>query len=164
MIISAIVACSENGIIGQNNQIPWHLPADWKYFKKITTNHHILMGRKCYESIGKALPGRTNLVLTRNQDFFARDIVTIHSLKQGLKLAEKNDETELFILGGAELYKLSLDICDKIYFNTIHAHFDGDTHWPEMDWKQWKLLSTESFESDEKNIYPYSFSVFERRK
>lgn len=163
MIISAIVAASQNGIIGIDNQIPWHLPADLKYFRKITSGHHVMMGRKCFESIGKPLPGRTNLVLTRNLDYSSEGIKIIHSVDEGIQLAKANGEEELFIIGGADVYKATLGLIDKLYFNTVHANFEGDTHWPEMDWKSWRLISTEFHEPDEKNFYPYSFSVFEKR-
>ncbi len=164
MIISAIVAASQNGVIGIDNQIPWYLPADWKYFKKITSGHHVMMGRKCFESIGKPLPGRTNLVLSRNPYYLAQGTEIIHTIEEGIRIAESNNETELFIIGGADVYRSTMHMLDKLYFNTIHAEIEGDTNWPDMDWKAWKLLSVENHEADEKNKYPYSFSVFEKRK
>lgn len=163
MIISSIVAVSENGVIGKDNQLPWHIPADLKYFKKVTKGHHVMMGRKCFESIGKPLPARTNLVLTRNQSFQHDGVVRIHSLTEGIKLARDSGETELFILGGAEIFKQTLPIIDKLYFNTIHGVFEGDTFWPQTDWTQWKLISTEHHPADESNPLACSFSVFTRR-
>lgn len=163
MIISSIVAVSENGVIGKDNKLPWHLPADLKYFKKTTKGHFVLMGRKCFDSIGKPLPGRTNLVLTRNKAFHPEGVVRIHSIDEGIKIAEENGETELFILGGADIFRQTLPIIDKLYFNTVHANFEGDTFWPKTDWTQWTLESSEHFPADEENPYPYSFSVFTRR-
>jgi dihydrofolate reductase len=164
MIISAIVATSENGIIGVDNMIPWYLPADLKYFKKVTNGHHVLMGRKCFESIGKPLPGRNNLVLTRNPLYVAQGIKIIHSVMEGIDIAIQNGEEELFIIGGADIYKSTMAVWDKLYFNTIHTNIEGDTKWPEMDWKEWRLESVENHTADEKNKYPYSFSVFDRIK
>ncbi len=164
MIISTIVAVSENEVIGKNNQLPWHLPADLKYFKKITNGHHVLMGRKCFESIGKPLPGRTNLVLTRNNNYQPDGIVKIHTIDDGINIAKEHGETELFILGGADVFRLTMPVIDKLYFNTIHAEFEGDTFWPKTDWTQWKLDSTEYHDADTNNLFPYSFSVFTRRK
>ena len=107
MIISCIVAMNQDRIIGNDNQIPWYLPADLKYFKKITTGHHILMGRKCYESIGKPLPNRTNIILTRNPYFVVSNCITIHTLEEGILIAKQNKENELFIIGGGEIYERS---------------------------------------------------------
>jgi dihydrofolate reductase len=164
MIISAIVAASQNGIIGVDNQIPWYLPADLKYFKKVTSGHHVLMGRKCYESIGKALPGRTNLVLTRNPYYLAQGTLVIHTIEEGINIAKQNNETEFFIIGGADVYKSTMHLWDKLYFNTIHSDIEGDTSWPDMDWQDWSLTSVENHEADEKNKFPYSFSVFTKRR
>lgn len=121
----------------------WDLPADLKYFKKITSGHHVMMGRKCFESIGKPLPGRTNLVLSRNPYYLAQGTEIIHTIEEGIRIAESNNETELFIIGGADVYRSTMHMLDKLYFNTIHAEIEGDTNWPDMDWKAWKLLSVE---------------------
>ncbi len=113
MIISAIVATAHNGVIGKDNEIPWYLPADFAYFKRVTLNHHIIMGRNCYESIGRPLPKRTNVIVTRNPFYIASGCVIVHSVEEGLKLAKENGEEEVFIIGGGEIYKQTMHLMDK---------------------------------------------------
>lgn len=149
-------------MIGLGNQIPWYLPADLIYFKKTTIHHHVIMGRKTFESIGKPLPKRTNIVLTRDPYFAASGCVVAHSVEEALELARRNDETEAFIIGGSEIYNLSLPYLDKLYLTEVLAEFEGDKFFPKIDFTGWKELQSQSFEADEKNRYPYVFKVFEK--
>ena len=164
MIISSIVAASKNGVIGINNQIPWYLPADLKFFKNLTLNHHVLMGRKCFDSIGKPLANRTNIIVTRNKEFEAAGCEIVHSVDDGIQLAKDHGEQDLFIIGGAEIYRLTFDICDVLYITIVDVEIEGDTFLPPIDWTQWILKESQSFEPDEKNKYPYSFNTFLKRK
>ncbi len=162
MIISAILAMSKNRVIGKDNQIPWHLSADLKYFKRTTLNHHIIMGRKTFLSIGNPLPKRTNIVLTRDPFFIASNVLVASSIEEALSLAEDNGEEEVFIIGGGEIYRQSMPYLDKIYLTLIDLEVEGDVFFPELEDQQWQLISEEPHEADEKNEYNYSFQVFER--
>lgn len=160
MIISQIVAVAENRAIGKDNDLIWRLPADLKYFKEITTGHHIIMGRKNYESIGRPLPNRTSIIITRNKDYKAEGCIIVHSLDEALKIANQNGETEAFIIGGGEIYKNSMELTDKIYYTEVHETFEADTFYPELDTSIWKEVSREKHFKDEKNTYDYSFVKF----
>lgn len=161
MTISLICAASRNGVIGVDNQLPWHLPADLQRFKKLTMGHHILMGRKTHEAIGRALPGRTNVVITRQPDYQAAGCVVAPSLEQALVLAD--DDDEIFIIGGATIFNQALGFADRIYLTRLHHDFEGDTHLFDIDPSIWREVSREDFEPDQKNNYRYSFITFERR-
>ena len=163
MTISAIVACTKNGVIGKNNEIPWYLPADFAYFKRTTINHHIIMGRNCFESIGRPLPKRTNIVITRNPFYIASGCLMVNSIAESLKMAESNGETEAFIIGGGEIYKQSVDFWDKLYLTEVDLDTEGDVFFPELDMTQWQLVSEEHHSKDEKNEFDYIFKVFERK-
>jgi dihydrofolate reductase len=161
MTVSLICATSQNGIIGLNNRLPWRLPADLAHFKKLTMGHHILMGRKTYESIGRPLPGRTNIVITRQKDFQADGCLIAHSFKEAIKLCRGDDE--IFVIGGADIYQQTLPVADKIYLTIIHQDFEGDTFLFEIDKTVWLEISREDFEPDEKNKFRYSFLTLEKR-
>lgn len=163
MIISAIVACAKNGVIGKNNEIPWYLPADFTYFKRTTINHHIIMGRNCFESIGRPLPKRTNIVITRNPFYIASGCLMVYSIAEGLKMAESNGETEAFIIGGGEIYKQSVDLWDRLYLTEVDLDTEGDVFFPKLIMSEWQLVSEEQHTQDEKNEFNYFFKVFERR-
>lgn len=163
MIISAIVACAKKGIIGKDNEIPWYLPADFAYFKRTTLNHHIIMGRNCFESIGRPLPKRTNIVITRNPFYIASGCLMTHSIGEALKTAQKNGETEAFIIGGGEIYKQSVDLWDKLYLTEVGLDTEGDVFFPEIDLTHWRLVSEEQHQKDEKNEFDYTFKIFERK-
>ncbi|MBK7226923.1 MAG: dihydrofolate reductase [Saprospiraceae bacterium] len=163
MIISCIVAMNQDRIIGNDNQIPWYLPADLKYFKKITTGHHILMGRKCYESIGKPLPNRTNIILTRNPYFVVSNCITIHTLEEGILIAKQNKENELFIIGGGEIYERSKHLWNKIYITEVDLQCEGSVRFPEVDYDEWKEIHCEEHLADQKNRMNYKFKIFERK-
>ena len=155
-----ILAADENNVIGHGNQLIWHLPADLKYFKKLTMGHHIIMGRKTFDSIGKALPGRTSVVITRNKAWEHQDVTVAHSLSDAIDICA--DEDEAFIIGGAQIYKIGLEIADKIYLTRVHHEFEGDTVFDGIDEAKWEMVSEEKHSSDEKNKYDYSFQVYER--
>ena len=161
MIKSIIVAASENQVIGINNTLPWYLPADLKRFRNITMGHHILMGRKTYESIGKPLPGRTSIVITRNNQLIYEGCIMANSLEEAFGIAEKNGDYEAFLIGGAEMINQGINRCDKLYLTNIHKHFDGDTFLEPLS-KDWKIVSKEEYEPDEKNLYSYSFENYQR--
>lgn len=162
MIISCIVATAKNNIIGKDNDIPWYLPADLKYFKRITSGHHILMGRNCYESIGRPLPKRTNVVISRNPYLAISNCLVAHSIEEALELAYNNGEKEVFIIGGGMIYEQSKDLWDKLYLTEVDLEVDGDIVFPEIKSDEWKTISTEAHKRDEKNEYDYCFKVLER--
>lgn len=163
MIISQIVATSLNNVIGKNNALPWKMPTDMAYFKNITWGHHIVTGRRNYEAEGKALPGRVNIVLTRNLDYKIPDGIVVQRFDDAISIAAQVDEEELFVVGGAEIYKLAMPYTDRIYLTRIHANIEGDTFYPEPDWSEWKEISKESHKKDEQNPYDFDFIVFERK-
>lgn len=159
-IISIIVALSENNVVGLKNQLPWKLSADLKRVKALTMGHHIIMGRKTYESIGKPLPGRTNVIITRNNDFKAEGCVIANSLEHALQIAA--NDTEVFIFGGGEIFRDALGLVSKIYMTRVHTKIEGDTHFPDVEPSEWKITQLEEFKADEKNEFDYSFLTLER--
>lgn len=163
MIVSAIWAQARNGVIGKENRIPWHLPDDLKYFKRCTLGHHIITGRKNFESVGKPLPGRTNIIVTRNPDYVVSACIVVHSVGKALSFAFENGEHEAFIVGGGEIYKLALPIVDRLYVTMIDADIEGDVFAPEVDWTQWKEVSTAHHNPDERHKYAFNFKVYERK-
>nr|AIA18327.1 Dihydrofolate reductase [uncultured bacterium] len=165
MKISIIVAASENNIIGRNNDLPWYLPTDLKYFKDTTMGHCVIMGRKNFESIPakySPLAGRTNIVVTRQKDFHAVGVEVTHSIEDAIELARKKNETECFITGGGEIFAQSLKFCDRIYLTRIHAVIEGDVYFPVVNENEWKEISRKDIQADEKNKYPFSFIIYER--
>ena len=162
MLISTIVATAQNNVIGKDNQIPWYLPADLQYFKKITINHHIIMGRNCFESIGRPLPKRTNVVVTRNPFFIATGCVVTHSIEEALRLAEKNGEEEVFIIGGGEIYQQSVEFWDRIYWTEVALNTEGDVFFPKIEMKNWKLTSEEKHAKDDKNEMDFAFKIYDK--
>ena len=163
MIISTIVATAKNNVIGKDNDIPWYLPADLKYFKKTTLNHHIIMGRNCFESIGRPLPNRTNIVVTRNPFFVATGCVVAHSIAEALEIAKNNGENEAFIIGGGIIYEQSIDFWDKIYLTEVDLEVAGDVFFPKINLSEWEEISCEAHLKDEKNTMDYIFKIFERK-
>ena len=165
MIVSAIAAMSANRVIGRNNDLPWSLPADMKYFMRTTKGHHVIMGRKTFESMGVPLKNRTNIVITRDMFYAASGIIVAHSLHEALNIAHKADEEETFVIGGAEIYKLALPILDKIYLTEIDLIVkDGDAFFPKFDLNDWTLTSKLAHEVDQKNRHPFVFKIYERKK
>jgi dihydrofolate reductase len=162
-MIAIVVAIAENNVIGKDNQLIWHLPADLKQFKQTTMGHPILMGRKTYESIGKPLPGRTSIIITRQQNYKAEGCIVVNSVEEAIKEAKKLDE-QTHIIGGAEVYRQSMHLTDTIYLTRIHHRFEGDTYFPEIKDEEWETVSEEHHEPDEKNKYSYSFIKLIRKK
>ncbi len=163
MTISFIVAASENNVIGKDNKLPWCLPADMRYFKNTTWGMPVIMGRKSFDSLGKPLKGRTNFVVTRNKEWKAEGTQVVSSIDQAITLAAQTDAKEIFIIGGAEIFKAALPIADRIYLTLVHGTFDGDAFFPDMEQGEWKLISNRDCEADEKNHYALSFQVWERK-
>lgn len=161
-MISLIVAMDQNRVIGKNNELPWHLPADLQYFKKVTMGHPIIMGRKTFESIGRVLPGRENVIVTRNQDFKAEGSVVLHDIEQIKTFADSRDE-EVFVIGGAEIFKEILPVTDRLYITEIHETFEGDTFFPVIDENQWDKISSNSGSIDEKNRYAHDFIILQKK-
>ena len=164
MAVSLIVAVSENGVIGRDGGLPWRLSADLKHFKKTTMGHHLIIGRRTWDEVGKPLPGRTMVVVTRSHHFAVEGVRVAHSLEEALGIARNDDEP--FIGGGAHIYRMALenDRVDRIYLTRIHAEVEGDTYFPKIDLNEWDLVSEEHHEADEKNEYSYSFLVYERKR
>lgn len=161
MQISLIVAMDENRVIGKNNQIPWHLPADLKRFRKLTMNKHVIMGRKTYESIGKPLLGRHIIVVTRDKKYIAEGCMVVNSINDAF--FEALSVKEIIVAGGSEIYEQFLFRANRIYLTKIHEEFEGDTYFPELKFKDWNMCSIENFFPDEKNPYSYTFYTFERK-
>lgn len=159
-VLSAIVAMGENRVIGKDNQLPWRLPADLKHFKSITTGHPIVMGRKTFESIGKALPNRLNIVLTRDAAYQAPGCIVVTTIDDALIQAQA---LEVFIIGGAEVYKQLLPRIHRIYLTIVHHDFDGDAFFPVFDEQEWKEVDKVRHEPDADNAYAYSFVTLERK-
>ncbi|MFZ4931300.1 dihydrofolate reductase [Chryseobacterium sp. Mn2064] len=158
-----VVAMGEKNEIGFENQLLWHLPKDLKHFKDITSGHPVIMGRKTYESIGKALPNRTNIVVSRKKDWFEEGILIVGSLKEAVKFAKKIDE-EIFIIGGGNIYEQTMDIVDKLEVTLVKADLQADTFFPKIDEKIWEKTNEICHEKDEKNGYDFCFQTFERIK
>lgn len=161
-ILSAIVAMAENRVIGKDNKLPWHLPADLKHFKSITTGHPILMGRKTYESIGRPLPNRTNIIMTRDAAYHAAGCIVVTSIEKALEQATVHEAGEIFIIGGAEIYRQLMPHIQRIYLTIVHHQFDGDAYFPELDMDEWKKVENVKHAPDEQNIYAYEFVTLER--
>ncbi|WP_332695790.1 dihydrofolate reductase [Halalkalibacter lacteus] len=161
-MISFVVAMDRNRLIGKENQLPWHLPADLAYFKRVTTGHTIVMGRKTYESIGRPLPKRKNVVLTRSEGYEAEGCEVVHDIEDVLQMAKQ--EKECFVIGGTEVFRLFWDYVDRLYVTYIDETFDGDTYFPKIEEEQWEIASVEMGKVDEKNRYPHEFRTYERKK
>ncbi len=160
-ICSLIVAMDDHGLIGRRNQLPWHLPADMAWFRQHTLGKPILMGRKTHESIGRPLPGRKNIVLTANVKLRIPGCTMVHSLAEAFRAC--GDADELMVIGGAEVYRLALPQAQRIYLTEVHDRFEGDAWFPPFDRQQWREVYREDHEPDEKNRWPYSFTILERR-
>lgn len=161
MLVSIIAAMDRNRLIGNKNQLPWHLPADLAHFKRVTMGKPVIMGRKTYESIGRPLPGRTNIVLTRSADFHAEGVLTATTLEQALEIAA--GEAEVMVIGGSSIYELVLPKADRLYLTYIEHAYQGDAWFPEFDQQQWRVSASEQHTADEKNPCNYSFITYERK-
>lgn len=164
MLVSCIVAMNQDSVIGVNGQIPWYLPADLKYFRKTTTPHHIIMGRQTYESIGKPLSNRINIVITRNSYYLSTGCLIAHSVDEALNIAADHGETEAFIIGGAQLYESTKGLWDKLYLTTVDLKVpQADAFFPAISLQDWNLISSNSFLPDEKNKMPYRFEIYTKK-
>ncbi len=159
-MISIIAAVADNGVIGRDNTLPWHLPADLQYFKAVTLGHPIIMGRKNYEDIGKPLPGRLNIIITRDPSYTAAGCVVVNSVEAAISTA--NGDEEIFIIGGAEIYRLFLPLAGKLYLTEVHTNAEGDITFPDFDKKEWDQTGREDHDADDRNPHPYSFVVYSK--
>lgn len=149
--------------IGLDNQLLWHLPKDLKYFKETTTDHPIIMGRKTYESIGKPLPNRTNIVISKRKDWFEEGILIVGSVKEAIKFAKKIDE-EIFIIGGGNIYEQTIDLCDKLQVTLVKTNLKADVFFPKINMKIWNKTEEICHEKDEKNKFDFCFQTYERKE
>lgn len=171
MKIALVVAVARNGVIGRDNALPWHLPEDLKFFKRVTMNKPVVMGRKTYDSIGKPLVHRTNVVITRNADYRPPGVLVVDSIETALARCESllrmqsaPDDAEVSVIGGAQIFEGVLPIADRLYFTEVHADIEGDIYFPEFDRSEWVEVSREDRAACDKNPYPYSFVILERKR
>lgn len=163
MIVALVVAVARNGVIGRDGGLPWSLPADLKNFRALTTGHHVVMGRRTHASIGRALPGRTNLVLTRHPGQVAPDCRAVTTLDEALRVARDAGDTECFVIGGAGVYAQALPLAQRIYLTEVHAAIDGDVRFPDVDRTRWREVSREERPADARNPHALAFTVLEAR-
>lgn len=166
MVVSLIVAVSENKVIGKDNDLVWHLPTDMKFFKDTTKGHFVIMGRRNYESIPhkyRPLPNRTNVIVTRQDDYKAEGCLVVNSVEEAIELAQKAGDIEPFVIGGGQIYKHAIDndLVDRVYLTKVHTEIDGDTYFDDLD-DSWKLVHTDLHSSDEKHPFAFTFQTFER--
>ena len=161
MVISLIAAMDKNRLIGRENGLPWHLPADFKHFKEVTMAKPVIMGRKTFESIGKPLPGRTNIVISRS-GFNAEGIIVVDAIENALKAAD--DAEEVMVIGGASFYEQMLDKADRLYLTHVDAECEGDAWFPAFDLSDWEIVSEEEHDADEKNNYSFTIKSYQRKK
>jgi dihydrofolate reductase len=162
MIISLIAAVDQKGGIGRDNRLPWHLSDDLKHFRRLTMGHHVLMGRKTYQSSQGKMPGRKLIVLTRSADFTASDAQIVSSLDGGIQLALDAGETELFVIGGAQVFAQALPIAQRLYYTEVHADANADSFFPQLDRAQWREISRQDFPAGPKNDYSFKILNLER--
>ena len=162
MQVSTIVATAQNRVIGRDNQIPWYLPADLAWFKKQTLGHHIIMGRNCFESIGRPLPKRTNVVISRDPFFVATGVVVARSVEEALEIALENGETEAFIIGGGQIYAQTEPFWDKIFWTEVELEVEGDVFFPEIKANEWREVFSEKHLPDAKNEWAFTFKILEK--
>ena len=158
--LSMVVALARNRVIGADGKIPWHLPNELQLFKSVTMGHHIIMGRKTYESIGRLLPGRTTVIVTRQKDYSISGAKIAHTLEQAITLC--NGDSEIFVIGGGELYRAAMPMADRLYLTVVDAEPAGDTQMPEFNATEWRLQSTKQYSRDERHAHDYRFEVHDR--
>lgn len=163
MNISLISAVAQNGVIGRDNDLPWHLPDDFAFFKRKTSHHPIIMGRKSLEALGKPLKNRTNIVITRNQDFSAEGVVVVHTLEDALNQAKAVNQEEIFVIGGAEIYAMALPVATTLYLTEIHKAYEGDAYFPSFDKADWQEVSRHAHPADERHEAAFDFVEYERK-
>ena len=157
-MITLIAAAAENNALGKDNDLLWHLPEDFKRFKQITSGHHIIMGRKTFESFPKPLPNRTHIIITRQKEYLADGCLVVHSLEEALEISPQNEE--VFIIGGAQIYKQALPFADKIDLTRVHIELDADAFFPEFNTSEWNLVFSEKHFKDEKHQFDYTFETY----
>lgn len=163
--LSLMAAMSENWVIGREGDLPWHLPKDFKRFKKKTEGHNVIMGRKTFESLGgHPLPNRTNIVITRQPNYEVKDAVIVKSLEEALNYVRSTEDGEPFVIGGGEIYRLALPFADRIYLTIVHTTLEGDTFFPEFEETAWHMVEQQFMHADEKHDYDYTFYTFERKE
>jgi dihydrofolate reductase len=166
MKIAIIVAVAENGIIGRDGELPWHLAADLRRFRRLTMGHAIVMGRKTWESIGRPLPGRTSIVISHNQKYHtgAEEVSVATSFEQAIEIARgcDCDQDRIFVIGGAAIYAAALPKAQRLYLTRVHAKVEGDVSFPEVDWGQWRIIEESQVKADEFDDYDHTFTIFER--
>jgi len=163
MLLSQVVAAADNNAIGKDNKLLWCLPNDMKFFKNTTWGMPVIMGRKTFESLGRPLAGRTNIIITRQNDWKPEGAFTVHDITEAMAEAAATDAKEAFIIGGGEIYKQTLPVTQRIYITRVHTSLEADTFFPEINENEWQLLSHLDFPADEKHAYPYSFQVWQRK-
>ncbi|NND07517.1 MAG: dihydrofolate reductase [Saprospiraceae bacterium] len=165
MTLSAIAACSSNRAIGKNNALPWHLPADMKYFMRTTKGHHVIMGKNTFESLGSPLKNRINIIITHDPFYAASGTVVVHSLQEAIDIAQAAGEEEAYIIGGAQIYTQSLDLIDLLYLTEIDVHIeDADAFFPKIALDKWELVSEVVNDPDDRNPYKYTFKVLKKKE
>jgi dihydrofolate reductase len=162
MRIALIAAASDNDVIGKDNDLPWHLPDEFRFFKRTTKGHHVIMGRRTWESQAKPLPGRVNVVVSSQRDYEAPGATLVRSLNEALEVARAAGEDEAFVIGGTRLYAEALEFADRIYLTRVHATLEGDAHFPPYDEAQWRELARERHEADERHAYAFTILTLER--
>ena len=160
MNLTLIAAMSQNRVIGRDNDLAWHLPKDLKRFKELTKGHHVLMGRKTYESVGRPLPGRTNIVISRQENYKAPGCIVVHTLEEAIRKAENDNQP--YVIGGGKIYEQALPLADTLELTQIHADVEGDTYFPEVDTNKWQIVAKESHEADDKHEFAYDFLTYQR--
>ena len=156
-----IAAASENNALGKNNELVWHLPNDFKRFKNLTSGHHIIMGRKTFESFPKPLPNRTHIVISRQEDYNPEGCIVVNSMEKALEICPKNEDS--FIIGGGEIYKLGIPFSDKIELTLVHHNFEADAFFPEINLEEWEILHSEFQPKDEKHLFDYTYLTYNRK-
>lgn len=160
MNLTLIAAMSQNRVIGRNNDLAWHLPNDLKHFKELTRGHHVIMGRKTYESMGRPLPGRTNIIVTNQSDYKAIGCIVVNNLMDAIRKAE--NDSQPYIIGGGKIYEQALPLADTLELTLIHADVEGDTYFPEIDTNKWQIVAKESHAADDRHEYAFDFLTYHR--
>ncbi|WP_034889745.1 dihydrofolate reductase [Gillisia sp. Hel_I_29] len=160
-MLTIIAAAGENNALGKENDLVWHLPDDFKRFKELTSGHHIIMGRKTFESFPKPLPKRTHLVITRKDNYKKEGIIVVHSIERAIEFSKEDPQT--FIIGGGEIYKMGLELADRIELTRVHGTFEADTFFPEIDESKWNLVSEVFHDKDEKHDYAFTYLTYDRK-
>lgn len=156
-----IAAAAENNALGKDNELVWHLPDDFKRFKRLTSGHHIIMGRKTFESFPELLPDRTHVIITRKDDYQPDGAIVVHSMEEAIRVSKLDDQA--FIIGGGEIYKMGLEHAEKIELTRVHGEFDADTYFPEIDKEKWKIVKDQFHDKDEKHDYSFTYLTYERK-